>query len=273
MKKEISLFKDLKIYNWKENKNLPCRDGCRLYGCSLFLPHVFDHVLALNLNLFFYLFTFSFIWFRISLLNFAQSFSHTPLMSFNFLAPALLNGEIITFFIWLVNLYTWTFISVVYHHSSIYFNINKRIPKEKSALVILDFSNPLAARRRDASKEVEEGTTRLPSNSHWQSCVLVFPPVLFHGGIRDSFHRRRRLSHPPLRAALQRSSSSVGAQKRTMYREQSARWPSFPLILGWKLNSCRQCVTVNCAFSSEQSSNYHLRSRWMDPFVKAVFKN
>lgn len=77
MKKEISLFKDLKIYNWKENKNLPCRDGCRLYGCSLFLPHVFDHVLALNLNLFFYLFTFSFIWFRISLLNFAQSFSHT----------------------------------------------------------------------------------------------------------------------------------------------------------------------------------------------------
>lgn len=59
---------------------------------------------------------------------------------------------------------------------SIYFNINKRIPKEKSALVILDFSNPLAARRRDASKKVEEGTTRLPSNSHWQSCVLVFPP-------------------------------------------------------------------------------------------------
>lgn len=152
---------------------------------------------------------------------------------------------------------------------SIYFNINKRIPKEKSALVILDFSNPLAARRRDASKEV--GRNNTPTLEF--ALAIVRPCVLFHGGIRDSFHRRRRLSHPPLRAALQRSSSSVGAQKRTMYREQSARWPSFPLILGWKLNSCRQCVTVNCAFSSEQSSNYHLRSRWMDPFVKAVFKN
>lgn len=65
-----------------------------------------------------------------------------------------------------------------------------------------------------------------------------------------------------------RWSSSVGAQKRTMYSGQSARWPSFPLILGWKLNSCRQCVTVNCALISEQSSNYHLRSRWMDPFAK-----
>lgn len=134
---------------------------------------------------------------------------------------------------------------------SIYFNINKRIPKEKSAFVILDFSNPLAARRRDASKEVEERRKEqhaYPRIRIGNRASLCFPPVLFHGGIRDSFHRRRRLSHPPLRAALQRSSSSVGAQKRTMYREQSARWPSFPLILGWKLNSCRQCVTVNCAF-------------------------
>lgn len=42
MKKEISLFKDLKIYNWKENKNLPCRDGCRccmdaVYFCLMYL--------------------------------------------------------------------------------------------------------------------------------------------------------------------------------------------------------------------------------------------
>lgn len=84
---------------------------------------------------------------------------------------------------------------------AIYFNINKRIPKEKSALVILDFSNPLAARGRDASKEAGRNEQHLPSNSHWQSCVPVFSLVLFHGGIRDSFHRRRRLSHPPLRPA------------------------------------------------------------------------
>ena len=64
---------------------------------------------------------------------------------------------------------------------SIYFNINKRIPKEKSALVILDFSNPLAARRRDASKEV--GRNNTPTLEFALAIVrpCVSPPFCFTG--------------------------------------------------------------------------------------------
>lgn len=67
---------------------------------------------------------------------------------------------------------------------SIYFNINKRIPKEKSAFVILDFSNPLAARRRDASKEVEERRKEqhaYPRIRIGNRASLCFPPFCFTG--------------------------------------------------------------------------------------------
>lgn len=79
---------------------------------------------------------------------------------------------------------------------AIYFNVNKRIPKEWSGLVILDFSNSSPAQRKWKR-------THLPLEFAlwWQSCVLVFllPTFFVSRRIRDSFHRRRRLSHPPLR--------------------------------------------------------------------------
>lgn len=102
---------------------------------------------------------------------------------------------------------------------SIYFNINKRIPKEKSALVILDFSNPLAARRRDASKEVEEGTTRLPSNSHWQSCVLVFCftgeyVILFIEGVGLATLHYERRCNARRRVSAHKSEQCTGNKAR-----------------------------------------------------------
>lgn len=96
---------------------------------------------------------------------------------------------------------------------------------------------------------------------------FFFPRFLFHGEYVILFIEGVDLA--TLHYDRRTYSSSVGAQKRTMYREQSALWPSFPLILGCKLNSCRQCVTVNCAFTSEQSSNYHLR--FLDGWILCVF--
>lgn len=79
---------------------------------------------------------------------------------------------------------------------AIYFNVNKRIPKEWSGLVILDFSNSSPVQRKWKRTHLA-----LEFALWWQSCVLVFllPTFFVSRRIRDSFHRRRRLSHPPLR--------------------------------------------------------------------------